>query len=84
MCCLQSPEKLQAALEEMSAAVERRRGAAAEAAKRLRASATRSEHVAKVRAPTRGVWRFHCLWASQQRFSGTTGPKALYLVHPIP
>lgn len=45
---LQSPEKLQAALEEMGAAVERVRAAAAEAERRLRASASRSEHVSKV------------------------------------
>ena len=48
---LQSPEKLQAALEEMGAAVERERAAAAEAERRLRASASRSEHVSKVLKP---------------------------------
>ena len=47
---MQSPEKLQATLEEMSAAVERERAAAADAEKRLRAVGIRSEHVTKVRA----------------------------------
>ena len=46
---MQSPEKLQATLEEMAGAVERERIAVAEAEKRLRSVTTRSEHVCKVR-----------------------------------
>ena len=51
---MQSPEKLQATLEEMGAAVELERAAAADAEKRLRAAGTRSEHVTKVRAQGTG------------------------------
>jgi len=49
---LQSPEKLQATLADMAAAVDRERGAVAEAEKRLRGVHARSEQLTKVRVPT--------------------------------
>ncbi len=47
----QSPEKLQATLAEMGAAVDRERAAATEAEKRLRGVHARSEQLTKVRVP---------------------------------
>ena len=47
---VQSPEKLQATLADMAAAVDKERGAAAEAEKRLRGVHARSEQLTKVRA----------------------------------
>ena len=48
----QSPEKLQATLADMAAAVDKERAAAAEAEKRLRGVHARSEQLTKVRAAT--------------------------------
>jgi hypothetical protein len=46
---VQSPEKLQARMEEMAAAVDRERGAVAEAERRLRDLQTRLDNISKVR-----------------------------------
>ena len=59
----QSPERLKAQMEEMAAAVERERGAVADAERRLRDLQTRLDTIAKVGsavAPATGCSLFWC------------------------
>ncbi len=47
--CAQSPEKLQARMEEMAAAVDRERASVADAERQLRELHTRLDNISKVR-----------------------------------